>query len=103
LEVEFDKDGCKVNNVHGTVVAQTWRAKNLYLLNVNARKESANVAKSSNERTTLWHQRLGHLNMVSFKKLENMVNGMNLKEVLETTWKQARNETFKVRKMEQWY
>ncbi len=23
LEVEFDKDGCKVNNVHGTVVAQT--------------------------------------------------------------------------------
>ncbi len=35
----------------------------------------------SNEGATLWHQRLGHLNMASLKKLENMVNGMNLKEV----------------------
>ncbi len=39
------------------------------------------MAKSSNEGTTLWHQKLGHLNMVSFKKLKIMVNGMNLKEV----------------------
>jgi hypothetical protein len=81
LKVEFDKDGCKVNNVHGTLVAQARREKNLYLLNVIVRKEGANVAKSSNEGATLWHQRLGHLNMASFKKLENMVNGMNLKEV----------------------
>jgi hypothetical protein len=73
LKVEFDKDGCKVNNVHGTVVAQARREKNLYLLNVNVRKESANVAKSSNEGATLWHQRLGHLNMASLKKLESMV------------------------------
>jgi hypothetical protein len=55
--------------------------KNLYLLNVNVRKESVNVAKSLNEGATLWHQRLGHLNMASLKKLENMVNGMNLKKV----------------------
>jgi hypothetical protein len=81
LKVEFDKDGCKVNNVHGTVVVQARREKNLYLLNVNVRKESANVAKSLNEGAMLWHQRLGHLNMASLKKLENMVNGMNLKEV----------------------
>jgi hypothetical protein len=81
LKVEFDKDGRKVNNVHGIVVVQARRAKNLYLLNINVRKESANVAKSSNERATVWHQRLGHLNMVSFKKLETMVNGMKLKEV----------------------
>jgi hypothetical protein len=39
------------------------------------------VAKSSNEGATLWHQKLGHLNMASFLKLEKMVNGMNLKEV----------------------
>jgi hypothetical protein len=81
LKVEFDKDGYKVNNVHGTIVAQARREKNLYLLNVNVRKENANVAKSSNEGTMLWHQRLGHLNMASLKKLENMVNGMNLNEV----------------------
>ncbi len=39
------------------------------------------MAKSSNEGTTLWHQRLGHLNMASLTKLEKMVNGMNLKEM----------------------
>jgi len=43
--------------------------------------ESKNVAKSSNERATLWHQKFGHLNMASLLKLEKMVNGMNLKEV----------------------
>jgi hypothetical protein len=39
------------------------------------------VAKSSNEGATLWHQRLDNLNMARLKKLENMVNGTNLKEV----------------------
>ncbi len=37
LKVEFDKDGYKVNNVHGTIVAKAQREKNLYLLNVNVR------------------------------------------------------------------
>jgi len=37
LKVEFDKDGYKVNNVHGTIVAKAQREKNLYLLNVNFR------------------------------------------------------------------
>ncbi len=81
LKVEFDKDGCKVNNVHGIVVAQTRKEKNLYLLNINVQKESANVLKSWNEIATFWHQKLGHLNMASLKKLKTMVNGMNLKEV----------------------
>jgi hypothetical protein len=81
LKVEFDKDGCKVENAHGTIVAKAQREKNLYFLNVNVRKESANVAKSSNEGATLWHQKLSHLNMASLTKLEKMVNGMNLKEV----------------------
>ncbi len=79
--MEFGKDGCKVNNVHGTVVVETRKEKNFYLFNVNIRKENANVAKTLNEGATLWHQRLGHLNMASFKKLEKMVSGMNLKEV----------------------
>jgi hypothetical protein len=39
------------------------------------------VAKFLNEGVMLWHQRLGHLNMASFKKLEKMVNGMNLEQV----------------------
>ncbi len=33
--MEFDKDGCKVNNAHGTIVVEARREKNLYLLNVN--------------------------------------------------------------------
>jgi hypothetical protein len=81
LKVEFDKDGCKVNNVHGTIVTETQREKNVYIFNVNVRKESANVPKSLNERTTLWHQQLGHLNMENLQKLVKMVNGMNLKEM----------------------
>jgi cobalamin biosynthesis protein CobD/CbiB len=70
-----------VNNVHGTIVTETQREKNVYIFNVNVRKESANVPKSLNERTTLWHQQLGHLNMENLQKLVKMVNGMNLKEM----------------------
>jgi hypothetical protein len=33
--VEFDKDGCNVNNAPGTIVAEARREKNLYLFNVN--------------------------------------------------------------------
>jgi hypothetical protein len=65
LKVEFDKDGCKVNNVHGIVVVKACKEKNLYLLNVNVRKENTNMPKFLNEGTTLWHQRLGHFNMLS--------------------------------------
>jgi hypothetical protein len=81
LKMEFDKDGCKVNNVHGAVVMETRGEKNLYLFNVNVRKKSVNVPKSSNERTMLWNQQLNHLNMANLQKLGKMVNGMNLKEV----------------------
>jgi hypothetical protein len=44
-------------------------------------KPKARVVTFLNEGTTFWHQRFGHLNMASLKKLERMVNGMNLKEV----------------------
>jgi hypothetical protein len=53
LKVEFDKDGCKVNNVHGIIVTEACKEKNLYFLHVNVQKESANVAKSSNDGATL--------------------------------------------------
>ncbi len=79
--MKFNKDGCKVNNVHGAVVAESWGGKNLYLFNINVQKENANVTKFLNERTMFWHQKLSHFNMASLKKLEKMVNGMNLKKV----------------------
>jgi hypothetical protein len=74
LKVEFEKDGCNVNNVHGTIVAKACKDKNMYLLNINVQKESANVAKFLNERAMFWHQQFDHFNMASFKKLEKMVN-----------------------------
>ncbi len=34
FKVEFDKDGCKVNDVQKVVVAEAQKDNNLYLLNV---------------------------------------------------------------------
>ncbi len=44
-------------------------------------RKNVNVAKFSNEGTTFWHEIFSHLNMANLKKLEKMVNGINLKEV----------------------
>jgi transposase InsO family protein len=81
FKVEFDKDGCKVNDARGVVVAQARRDKNLYLLNVKVRRDMAHIANSLEESAMLWHERLGLLNMASLKELDAMVDGMNLKEV----------------------
>ncbi len=48
---------------------------------MNVRKDTTHIANSLEEGTMLWHERLGHLNMVSLKELDAMVDGMNLKEV----------------------
>jgi hypothetical protein len=81
FKVEFDKDGCKVNNARGVVVMKARRDKNLYLLNVKVRKDTTHIANSLEEGAMLWHERLGHLNMASLKELDAMVDGMNLNEV----------------------
>jgi hypothetical protein len=81
FKVEFDKDGCKVNNAQGVVVAEAQRDKKLYLLNVKVHKDMAQIANSLEEGAMLCHERLGPLNMASLKELDAMVDGMNLKEV----------------------
>jgi len=81
FKVEFYKDGCKVNNARGIVVAQARRDKNLYLLNMKVHKDMAHITNSLEESAMLWHERFGHFNMASLKKLDAMVDGMNLKEV----------------------
>jgi hypothetical protein len=81
FKVEFDKDGCKDNDARGVVVVKARRDNNLYLLNVNVRKETAHIANFLEEGAMLWHERFGHLNRASFKELDAMVDGMNLKEV----------------------
>ncbi len=81
FKMEFNMDGCKVNDAWRVVVVEAWRDKNLYLLNVQVHKDTAHIANSSNESSMIWHERLGHLNMASLKELNVMVDGMNLKEV----------------------
>jgi hypothetical protein len=49
FKVEFDKDGCKVNNAQGVVVAEAQRDKNLYLLNVKVHKDTAHIVNSLEE------------------------------------------------------
>jgi len=49
FKVEFDKDGCKVNDARGVVVAQARMDKNLYLLNVKVHKNIAHI-------TNLWRK-----------------------------------------------
>jgi hypothetical protein len=65
FKVEFDNDGCKVNDVQGVVVAEAQRVKNLYLLNLKVHKDTTHIANSLDEGVMLWHDRLGHLNMAS--------------------------------------
>jgi hypothetical protein len=77
FKVEFDKDGCKVNDVREVVVAEARKDKNLYLLNVKARKNMAHIANSLDEGAMLWHERLDHLNMARLKELDAMVDGMS--------------------------
>jgi hypothetical protein len=81
FKVEFDKDGCKVNNVQRVLVAEAQRDKNLYLLNVKVCKDTTHIANSLDEGAMLWHERFGHFNITSLKELDAMVDGMNLKEV----------------------
>jgi hypothetical protein len=80
-KVEFDKDGCKVNDVRGVVVVEARRDKNLYLLNVKVCKDITHITNFSDERAMLWHEKLGHFNKISLKELDAMMDGMNLKEV----------------------
>jgi hypothetical protein len=70
FKVEFDKDGCKVNDARGVVVAKARRDKNLYLFNVKVRKDVAHITNSLDEGVMLCHKRLGHLNMASLKELD---------------------------------
>jgi len=49
FKVEFDKDGCKVNNAQGVVVVEARRDKNLYLVNVKVCKDTSHIANSLDE------------------------------------------------------
>jgi len=52
LKVEFDKDGCKVNNVHGTIVAQARTEKKLLLKTIGS-EERLLIKKKPRDHTNM--------------------------------------------------
>jgi hypothetical protein len=58
FKVDFDKEGCKVNDVQGVVMVEAQRDKNLHLLNVKVHKDTAHIANSLDEGAMLWHERV---------------------------------------------
>jgi hypothetical protein len=52
FKVEFDKDGCKVNDARRVVVAQAQRDKNLYLFNVKVHKDTTHITNSFEKSAT---------------------------------------------------
>jgi hypothetical protein len=83
LKMEFDKDGCKVNNVHGTIMVKAHREKDLYLLNVNVRKENANVtpvAKFVSIRCILTLAAIENMEIHQMDIKTTFLNGINPKD-----------------------
>jgi hypothetical protein len=49
FKMEFDKDGCKVNDAQRVAMVEARRDKNLYLLNVKMHKDTTHIVNSSDE------------------------------------------------------
>jgi len=88
------EDGKGIIKKGDRVAAIACRKDKLYELYVESVSETANVCRIS-ETTQLWHRRLGHLSSSGLKKLVNMADGIDVKE-LETslelceTWRVSR-------------
>ena len=74
--VTFKGDKCTIAK-HGKT-AIIGRGQSLYVLQTEEKAFTANETRQ--EDATLWHRRLGHLNMASVKKLEEMAKGIAIKE-----------------------
>ena len=78
--VTFDKDGVKVINAAGAIVATGSMVKDIFRLNQATPKPQA-LAVSTTESLELWHKRMGHLNFDSVRRLKNgLVSGVHYNE-----------------------
>lgn len=77
--VQFNKDGGVVKASNGQVLAKAPLEHNLYQITFKEvlKAKVASVAQS-HDSLSMWHQRLGHLNMKSVRELQHMVSGMSL-------------------------
>lgn len=69
--VIFDKNGCRVTDIHGKVIVTARLVNGLYKLDVQSACDSALVGKNSDD-IEIWHKRLGHVNF-------NCLRFLNLK------------------------
>jgi hypothetical protein len=66
--MEFDKYGCKVNNVHGVVVVKAQKEKINIYIQWQGLRGKCKCAKFLNEGALLSHEKLCHFNVASFNK-----------------------------------
>ena len=75
---KFDRDGCRIVDKRGHVIAKDQRCGSLYHLDCRADEQVA-IAQQSSEQTTLWHRRFGHMAGQGLHKLsrDGLVRGLN--------------------------
>ena len=70
--VTFDKDGGKIKDLKGEIIATASEVNGIYKLDNNVTYLSNECSNDSH----LWHRRLGHLNRKSMGQLKNMSTGL---------------------------
>lgn len=73
----FEKNKAQVKNKQGQIMLRASIENNLYLFKVNSNQ--MNAVNSVNKNEIKWHERYGHLNFKSLKKLNDLVVGIDSK------------------------
>jgi len=75
--ISFGKNEAQVKNKQGQIMLRASIENNLYLFKVNSNQ--INAVNSVNKNEIKWHERYGHLNFKSLKKLNDLVVGIDSK------------------------
>lgn len=77
-QVKFDSKGCTILNRQNVIVATATKVNNMYRLNMNT--DNAYMSDVKRDDIFLWHQRMGHLNLDTLKKLKENSEGFTLSD-----------------------
>ena len=68
-KIVFERDTCLIyNHDMSNILFRGFRNNNIYVLSMNIETENHCLVASSND-TTLWHKRLGHVNMKNIHRI----------------------------------
>ncbi|GBP26794.1 Copia protein [Eumeta japonica] len=73
-QVKFDSKGCVILNRQNVIVATATKVNNMYRLNMNIGYACMSDVKQDD--IFLWHQRMGHLNFDTLKKMKGCSEGL---------------------------